>query len=669
MIDLAVDINAWQFLIPDNAFALGILIFLAVLFFVWLIFWIIECFRLGSHKKDIRNAEGVRILEDALKRQIAFRNSDAYGINRERRIFTEKQGQTDFQAALHDFSETVGIHAGSIVFSHVRAIFETGWKNTQLQVEPLIKNTGRRLFSRNGLLRSVLSLFIIIGLLGTLFGLAHSLAELLPLMPDGTKVTNTLAAQGLGKLLNQLRGAFAPSIWGVGLTILGVLLLSFYLKGCQSVIDELERLTLTIWVPQLYPNPFQQQLITLIETEDLIRQNRTHIQTVANFASNIKENLEVFGTELQKAKTSLANLNQSSSQINEFANLFAQSVGRLAPFQEELSRLYDKMMQDSKVFQEGVTQSLFDTTQVQRQARDTLIQQSEQLEKVIGRLHSYENAFVDSHEELDTVLKAVMSDAQKAYQDIGQRNQEIVEAIGSSLSVPLRGDLTQQLTTLNDILTTKLTSIVDRFGTFDTPIKSSAQRFEQIVATIDTRAGELMARLQHEYQKQNEANSEQLQKLQSLNQQLISFLETLASVTSRQETSYTALTNTLPGLEHKLITLNENLRSVIAEGFPSTGTIPALDSTGIEKQIKENTTRLLTELSKLVRISDEIRTLQTSQNGRRKDAVVFTNQSHQDFSAAHTMEEKESHAPEKKGIRSRMRVVWKKLTGFRVMKR
>ncbi len=655
----------WQFIVTDDPVAVGVLVFLSALFIAWLLLLIWECFRLRRNKKEIRNCESVGVLEDVLKRQIVLRRTEASDSDPEQKVSAKNQEEANFQSALEDFRATVGIRSDrSILAAHIRAIFEAGWNNSQLQIEPLIKNTATRLFSRNGLLRSILSLFIIIGLLGTLFGLAHSLAELLPLMPDANQFTNTAAAQGLANLLSQLRGAFAPSIWGVSLTILGVLIFSLYLKSCQSLTVELERLTLTVWVPRLYPNPFQQQLTTLIQTEDLIRQNRAHIETVASFASHIREDVEGFGTEIKKAKTTLANLNQSSSQINDFATSFAEGVGKLAPFQEELGQLYGKMMQDSKVFQDGVTQSLFNTTEVQRQARDTLIEQSEQLKQVIGRLRSYENAFVDSHQELDKVLKAVMVDAQKAYQDIGTRNEEIIEAIDSSLSVPLREDLTEKLTSLNDILTTKLSSIVDSFGRFETPITNSADRFERIVATIDTRAGELMARLQHEYQKQNEANVEQLQRLETVNQQLISFVDTLTKVTSQQETSNATLTAALPALQEKLITLNDNLRSVIAEGFPSAAANDAIDTGGLEKQIKENTTRLVMELDKLVRIGDDIRKLQST-NGRGHQSqsfppVVVSNQP-QPYAQVNRIHE-EHITPSRAGIRGRIRAAWRKLT-------
>lgn len=602
----------WQYLIPENPVALAIWYLLLTVFVLWLSLLVAECLELRRKRKQLSNCERIESLEEKLKQQIAWRSGNT------REGQAEQDSSEDRNGALTDFYLNAGIGSEAVLAEHVRAIFDAGFNNSQLQVESLIKNTANRLFRRNGILRSVLSLFIIIGLLGTLFGLAYSLAQLLPLAPSSSQVSNTAVAQGLIDLLTQLRGAFAPSIWGVAFTILGVLLFSFYVHRCQSLRDELERLSLTVWVPRLYPSPFQQQLITLVQTEELIRQNRENIKTVADFAENIKTDVEDFGSEIKKAKTTIKNLNKSSAQISEFADKFYAGVEKLAPFQEELARLYNKFMEDSKVFQNGVSKSLSDTTETQKQARDTLMQQSQQLKEVIERLLSYEGAYVKSREELDATLKTVMEDARKAYQDIGERNQEIAAAINESLSVPLREDLTAKLDTVSEILAGKLASIVDRFGTFETPIKTAAEKFAQIVETIDTRAGALMARLQNEYNQQNEANREQLQDLETLNRQLVSFLETLTNVTSKQETSNANLGASLPSLEGKLTTLNEKLGSLILRGFSPNEPRGSTDTTRIERQIKENATKLHAELDKLARIGDEIRTLLLYRNGRKE---------------------------------------------------
>jgi hypothetical protein len=665
--------NWWQYLIPDNPVALGIWYFLLAMFVIWLLLLILEYVKLFGKRKQIKDSESVESLEDILKRQIALRNSNVSTTGTERLTASDTNGGLNFEAALVNFYQTAGVKEDSIVAEHIRAIFFAGWNNSQLQIESLIKNTANRLFNRNGLLRSSLSLFIILGLLGTLFGLAHSLAQLSPFIPSGSQLSNNTAvqAQGLSNLLHQLRGAFAPSILGVGCTILGVLLFSFYLHGCQSVKDGLERLTLTDWVPKLYPSPFQQQLSTLVQTEELIRQNRENIQTVADFAANIKTDVEGFGSEIRNAKTTLKNLNKSSSQINEFADKFHESVERLVPFQEELSRLYQKMLEDSKVFQEGVSQSLFNTTEVQRQARDTLTQQSQQLKEVIDGLRSYEEAYVKSRQELDATLKTVMEDARKAYHDIGGRNKEIAAAIDESLSVPLRKDLTAKLSEVNETLTAKLGSIVDSTNRFDRPIEAAADKFGQLVQTIVTQTGELMARLQHEYNKQNDANEEQLQRLESLNSQLVSFLEALTKVTSQQENSYTNLSKGLPSLEGKLTTVTQSLERLINKDIPPHDTGGVINTSGIERRIQEAAAHILTEIDKLVRINEEIRRIQSSSNGRRRDAqtqfVAATVESNDSRESGARNPTSRVYDPPiempRKGIVSKFRAAWRRFTG------
>ena len=583
-----------------------------------------EYIKLGRKGKHISDCESVASLEEELRSQIAWRSGKTPRDEAGQDVSSKTDARGKFNTALAYFCRTAGIKEGSIIAEHIRAIFYAGWNNSQLQVESLIKNTANRLFNRNGLLRSVLSLFIILGLLGTLFGLAYSLAQLLPIIPSSGQISNNAAAYGLRDLLAQLRGAFAPSICGVGVTILGVLLFSYYSHRCQSVNNELERLTLTVWVPRLYPSPFQQQLITLVQTEELIQQNRENIQNATKFAANIKTDVEDFSNEIKKARTTIKNLHTSSAQISAFADKFYAGVEKLSPFQEELTRLYQKMMDDSIAFQESVSKSLSETTETQQEVRDTLTQQNDRLKEVVERLRNYEDAyvkyedaFVQSRRELDETLRTVMEDARKAYQDIGERNKEIAAAINESLSIPLRADLTTKLTDVNETLTTKLGSIVDRFGTFDAPITTAAQNFEQIVSTIDSRAVELMARLQSEYNKQNKANEDQLQKLESLSGELVSFLRSLTNVTSKQETSYANLSVELPGLQDKLITLNENLTNVIAVGFPPRESGGGIDTAGIEREIRDNAAKFLGELDKLVRIGDEIRRQQASQNGRK----------------------------------------------------
>src|SRR5258705_483725 len=94
---------------------------------------------------------------------------------------------------------------------HLRAIFEAGWNESQLDVRALIQNTSNVFLRGNNLHRSLLSTFIVLGLLGTLFGLADALSSLDVLTKNGELNSAELNA-GLKILLGSLKSAFAPSI-------------------------------------------------------------------------------------------------------------------------------------------------------------------------------------------------------------------------------------------------------------------------------------------------------------------------------------------------------------------------------------------------------------------------------------------------------------------------
>jgi hypothetical protein len=85
-------------------------------------------------------------------------------------------------------------------------------------------HTTSNLFKWNVPLSSVLAIFIVIGLLGTLFGLAGSLMELASALQASAPGTDSMENS---EKMTEMKGALAPSIWGI-----------FF--------------TLTVWVPQLY---------------------------------------------------------------------------------------------------------------------------------------------------------------------------------------------------------------------------------------------------------------------------------------------------------------------------------------------------------------------------------------------------------------------------------
>src|SRR5439155_1036541 len=85
-----------------------------------------------------------------------------------------------------------------------------------LDLEELQKRTEGTLHDADSARRYWLGVFVILGLLGTLFGLAEALSEL------AGQVGGVRTARSFEPLLSGLKSAFAPSIWGVTLTVMAL---------------------------------------------------------------------------------------------------------------------------------------------------------------------------------------------------------------------------------------------------------------------------------------------------------------------------------------------------------------------------------------------------------------------------------------------------------------
>src|SRR5205814_1965510 len=138
------------------------------------------------------------------------------------------------------------------VVAHVETIFTAGITEGRLDIAELLRHTEARLLAGDPARRYLLGVFIIIGLLGTLFGLADSMAAL------SGSVSDLGPRHGLLQVLKGLRSAFAPSIWGIFWSVISTLVFSVYHRSAVApTIKLLREATLTQWVLHLYPTAGQ----------------------------------------------------------------------------------------------------------------------------------------------------------------------------------------------------------------------------------------------------------------------------------------------------------------------------------------------------------------------------------------------------------------------------
>ena len=527
-------------------------------------YWI----RLSTIKRQIENNQDIHPLVTA--RQERDRGRD------------DNEAETDANPIFQSFCAERSVSENSFISSensfiskHLKAIFLAGWNESRLEVSELINHTTSNLFRWNSLLRSVLAIFIVIGLLGTLFGLTDSLVELSPALKASaeaqTSTENSEASaptdansgnswqmtRALSDLMDDIKGAFAPSIAGVFFTVLGVILYGIFLRfACYPVKSTLEQLTLTVWVPQLYPTTSQKLIQTLRESEAQMRSGYETAVRVDGMVENIQTNADEFNKSITQAKaiteplaesgtkinaaasaisTAAAELNQGFTEslndfadvlnrgflqsLSEFSDRFTSSVTQLTGFQDEIRKLHQE-------FQQAANQKLDQQTEKLNQQNQNLIQASNALGQVLNVLKDYEAAYIDSRQQLDKTLQAFISKATETNTSIYTENREWFERMNvdnrqqlsamqnhlTGILETLKQNLVNELENLGNgfarnfegfqqVLDSRLEVLNERLENFDTPLKEAVAEIKEVFDERLTTLNERLEKLPEPIQK------------------------------------------------------------------------------------------------------------------------------------------------------------------------
>lgn len=453
--------NIINYLQPENLIALYIVYALWIIFSLWLGNLIYSCLFIARQRKLIRQCSDVDGLANEMAKilRIGEEEEEQKPKRGRRKKKDETEESVDWTARLKEgkkaflaFCSKKNLREKNIVNRHIKAIFEAGLQDSRLDVGELLKHSNSELFRGNSLLKSMLASFIVLGLLGTLVGLADSLAGLSPVLgKNAVGQTSEELSSGLSLLFGHLKSAFAPSIWGVGLTVLGVILFSLYLHlFCHPLKNILEHTTLVTWVPKLYLTTSQRLLGTLKSGEEQIQKNIEGISNLVKAGDTIKDNAVELSENLEKSNDTLVAMIDSASGMKAFTDSFVTGVDKLSSFQTELTKLYDQMAEDSDHFQMRIRKSIESSQAFQNKAAETFAIQNKQLQE------SYEN------------LK-----------DLAERNDRMINKVGEPI---VKG--------LDDIehkLAVGLDDISKRFDTFDVPIRKASDKMAISVENFDKR--------------------------------------------------------------------------------------------------------------------------------------------------------------------------------------
>ena len=574
-----------EYLNPTNPHASWLVGFLKFLFFIWAIGLISYAVWLIAKRIQIGRLEDVRALAEARSEQNPELDDSAHrdaGDEVFREFYLSKFAETSkfakhFRAVFRRFCSSKSLPETSHIAKHFRAVFLAGWSETRLEPGELIDHTTSYLLRFNGLVRSVLAIFIVIGLLGTLFGLADSLTDLAPALKQGA--TDADAAENaakmteaLRKLLGSMKGALAPSIWGIGFTIFGVIFYGIHVQAvCHPIKSRLERLTLTIWIPQLYPTTSQKLIHTLQQSEQQMRRGYDTASRVGELVETVQDNISEFNQNLSRANAITQPLGDSASQIhlaasalNEnfaqslttFLRTFGENVTRLTGFQDDIRTLYQQLIDESMVFQAG--------------ANHRLDEQNQNLNEMLRALQSYEDAYVASRHRLDESLRQFITEATEANTSLNAANRQSLESIQEQLKSDLKG--------LQTALHDQLRALVNRFDRFDVPLQEAAKQIATIVDSFARIAERIARDVQVENRQQNEANRDQLHEIADLKRQILSLLSQMDRNSVNQKTAIGELSENVETLTEGVQPLAESIRSLSSDsGVFSTSVVAIQD--------------------------------------------------------------------------------------------
>lgn len=376
------------------------------------------------------------------------------------------------------------------VFEHLRAIFEAGYKSSRLDADLLVKNTVNKVCDNVDIIKSFISVFLVIGILGTLVGLAISIGS----FNGDSFLINAQAnhtAAELSALFSNLRGAFAPSMWGVGSTIIFVLA---YTMCIQQSINKLENKltadTIKVWLPVLYPTDFQKGENTMIALKETIQD----AGKINESSLNLLENIDM-------ANDSVKAIMDVSGALNSSIEKFEAGSEKISELEKSVALLKENIEANNSSFQQWFVDAVQNTTKYQADGRQFFLDQAaalrenfdlqnKQVQEMVLKLSLYdENAF-KTHENLNHSLlesieqqKQILEQVKTAANDLDRRNKNIIDAVGVPLQSNLQ-DISEHLNNTLGEMTKELqqtTKAMDRIGN---PLQDSADDISRMIGNI-----------------------------------------------------------------------------------------------------------------------------------------------------------------------------------------
>lgn len=288
--------------------------------------------------------------------------------------------------------------------------------------------------------RNIPNLLMVAGLLGTVFGLAGSIATLVQPIKNAAKATEPgQLASALAQTMTVMQGAFGASLWGILLSLVTGIIYALFARQQDAFNDDLSAFVHAELVPATFPKAI---------TSQMERMGR-YLRDAGNSFQDIHKKLQDVAGQLETV-------------LGQAGDTLGKSLTQLSSTSSQIEQVFGSMDESVKQLTAGLNQGVTDLVQAQESAAQSLRTSSREMENhlttqatTISRLQETVNTQTTNLLERVNTVGDALNRAAGKFEEAGEairteqsnyaaridRNfEQLTRVIGKSQSAPTTGD-------------------------------------------------------------------------------------------------------------------------------------------------------------------------------------------------------------------------------------
>jgi len=527
----------------DTARVISVIQFTAA---AWLVWVVVDTLVLRKHAREITNARDVDPLREELNTHLAGTSPESC------------------DTVLQQFCAAASVQAAGPIGRHLAAVFEAGWHNTKLDVSALIALSTQRLLRTTAFLQTILGLFLVLGLFGTLLGLRDELLEgnLQQLIASGG---DSLEARTriLAGLVGGLGQAFQPSLWGVGVTAFGIVVMSLRTRLVATALQQqLESATLTVWVPAFLPNAPQQLDRILQRIAQQVETSGTTVKEVDGLTTRLQERSKEWLGIVEVATAQMKQMGETAQQFEAATTQFTAGVTRFDDGQEAFTQTFRNFSTENAAMRTWLQEESQRATQAQAAVLQSITEQRETLTAAFQSLKLYEEEYISQRSAIEEAVRENLA----ATTHVLETSEAQATRIVTELAEPLKSELSARLDTLTTTSHAALANITHELQQLGRPLSEAAKELDNVLHQMERQFATSNKRMADEFRKQTNEVVSQNTNTADQTKELIAQRKVLDALLQKTSELVTEQTSRLQKLLEAIEKLSKQLQRVTVVG-------------------------------------------------------------------------------------------------------